>query len=388
MRWTQEIDALHEEAAASRGHEDFGTDDYREALGVLCQSVEAEARLTPAGELALRAMLVDALSARLDCEAGWAAYPAAAVQKVDAPIVIVGLPRTGTTALHHLIAQDPGLQSLEHWLMRAPKPRPAPPDWPADPDFQAAHARLEALFGRSPDMKAIHEIEAPLPDECWNLFSQTFLHSSWEANFDVPTFARWWADQDLDVAYQRHRRNVQLIGQGGPPRRWVFKDATHLFDLDALLRTYPDALIVQTHRDPVALIPSVCSLCASARSPLNASLDPEAFGASTLELWARGIDAMMQARARHPEVTFYDLSFEAFLADPIAAIAGIYDHFGLTLSAEAETAMRRFRDARPKGRHGQHRYRLEDWGLQANEIRDRFRVYTQTYDVRPEPEPT
>jgi Ni/Co efflux regulator RcnB len=384
MRWTDEIEAMHAEAAAARGHADFGADDYREALGVLCASLDADARLTPMGELALRGMIVDALSARLDCEAGWSQHPEAADHAIVAPLVIVGLPRTGTTALHHLIAQDDGFQALEHWLMRHPKPRPPRAGWEGDPDFRATDARVRMIFERSPEMKAIHEIEADLPDECWNLFTQTFLHSSWEANADVTGFARWWAGQDLDPAYRRHRRNVQLIGHREPARRWLFKDATHLFDLDALLRTYPDAIVVQTHRDPVTLIPSVCSLCWAARGALNQGTDPSVFGASTLVLWERGIDAMMQARARHPATPFYDLAFDRFLADPIAAIAGIYDHFGLTFSAEAEAAMRRFRDERPKGRHGTHRYDLSDWGLDADEIRARFRDYTRAYDVRPE----
>jgi len=384
MRFNDEIEAMHEEAIAARGSQDFGADDYREALAVLCESLDADASLTPIGEFALRGMIVDALAARLDCEAGWAAHPEAEQHAVEAPIVIIGLPRTGTTALHHLMAQAPDVQALEHWLMRTPKPRPPLSRLRDDADFLAAEARVAMIFERSPDMKAIHEIEADLPDECWNLFAQQFIHSSYQANADVGRYAKWWADQDLTPVYRRHLRNVQLIGHREPEKRWLFKDATHLFDLDALLAVYPDARIVQTHRDPVSLIPSVCSLCWSARSALNDGTDPIAFGASTLDLWRRGIEDMMAARARHPETPVYDLAFDRFVADPVAVIAEIHDAFDLPLSQDTAASMRAFREARPKGRHGEHRYALGDWGLDADAIRERFSEYTRTYDVREE----
>lgn len=387
MGFSDEIEAMHAEAVAARGHDDFGRDDYREALGVLCEALDGDASLTPTGELAVRGMLVDALSARLDCEAGWARHPEAADHAVEAPLVIIGLPRTGTTALHHLMSRDPATQALEHWLMRTPKPRPPADRLRDDADFLAAEARVAMIFERSPDMKAIHEIEADLPDECWNLFAQQFIHSSYEANADVARYARWWIEQDLTPVYRRHRRNVQLIGHREPEKRWLFKDATHLFDLDALLAVYPDARIVQTHRDPVALIPSVCSLCWSARSALNEGTDPIAFGAATLDLWHRGIDDMMSARARHPEARFFDLAFDRFVADPIAAIAEIHDAFDLPFTDAAESAMRAFRAARPKGRHGAHRYALDDWGLDADAIRERFADYTRAYAVRDETSP-
>ena len=257
--FSESIDHFHAQASEARGLDDFGDDDYREALDVLCGSLDEDARLTPVGEIALQAMITDALQARLLCEEGWRRYPEASDARIERPLVIVGLPRTGTTALHHLMAQDPGLQAFEHWLMRAPKPRPDRADWDADPDYQAAVARVDMMFARSPDMRAIHEIEAFLPDECWNLFSQNFVHSSYEANADVRGYADWWANADMRPVYARHRRNAQLIGHQEPDKRWLFKDATHLFGAAALLDVYPDAMIIQTHRVPIPMIASVCS---------------------------------------------------------------------------------------------------------------------------------
>ncbi|MEZ4354473.1 MAG: sulfotransferase [Myxococcota bacterium] len=389
--FSDSIEAFQDAARAARGLDDFGADDYREALGVLCRSLDTEARLTPVGREAVRGLIVDALIARLVLEAGWRRHPEAGEVPIEAPIVIVGLPRSGTTALHHLMSRSPGVQSLEHWLMRTPRPRPPRARWGEDPDFREAADRLESVYARSPAMRAIHEIEADLPDECWNLFAQCFAHSGWPANVDVPGYAAWWLECDMEPAYRRHRRAVQLIGLGAPPGgpgttppRWLFKDSTHLFALDALLATYPDARIVQTHRDPAQVLPSVCSLCWSSRAPLNETDDRKVFGRATLDLWQRGMDDFLRVRkqdeARHPE-RYLDLPFARFTADPIAAIREIHERFDLPWNGETEQTMRRFRAERPPGRHGGHRYGLEEWDLEADEIEARFAPYLRRFDV-------
>lgn len=373
------IAAFHEEARTARRLEDFGEDDYGVALEVLCRSLDEDARLTEVGRFALRGMIVDALEARLLVEEGWKRHPECAEYRIERPIVIVGLPRTGTTALHHLLSQDPGLQALEHWLQRAPKPRPGRSEWEGDPDYRAAVERVRTIFERSPEMRAIHEIEAHLPDECWNLFAQCFAHSGYEANADVSGYAAWWSAFDMTPVYRRHLRNARLIGHREADRRWLFKDATHLFDLDALLEVYPDALIVQTHRDPVELIPSVCSLCWASRRALNEGTDPAEFGRSTLALWARSIRAMMAARARRDPKQFFDLPFTRFVSDPIGSIREIHAHFGLDLTSEAEAAIARFRSENPRGKHGEHRYTARQWGLDADSIAEAFREYTEAF---------
>ena len=383
IQFTDSIEQWHDAAREARGGlHDFGEDDYLEALGILCRSLDEDARLTEAGELAIQGMIMDALEARLLVEAGLQRHPEADEARIERPLVIVGLPRTGTTLLHHLLAQDPGLQGFEHWLQRTPKPRPPRDEWEGDADYRASVERVRLIYERSPDMRAIHEIEAFLPDECWNVFSQNFAHSSWEANADVPRYAAWWAECDMTPAYRRHRRTAGLIGYREPDRRWLFKDATHLFGLDALLSVYPDAMIVQTHRDPARVISSVCSLCWSSRRAMNEGTDPIAFGRSTLDLWERGIRRMMEARAGRDPKQFYDLPFEDLVEDPVAAIRDVYESFGIEYSVEADAAMARFRDQNPKGKHGEHHYSLSEWGLDREEIAERFRSYEEAFDTR------
>ena len=383
--FSDSIASLHAHASEARQLDDFGEDDYSQALEMLCRSLDEDAALTPLGELTFQTMITDALEARLLAEDGWKRNPAAGNARVERPLVIIGLPRSGTTALHHLIAQDPGIQTLEHWIQRTPKPRPPRSAWQQDPDYLASEARVRMMYERSPEMRAIHEIEAHLPDECWNLFSQNFSHSSYQANADVHQYARWWANADMTPVYRRHLRNVQLIGHREPQKRWLFKDATHLFDAGALFEVYPDALIVQTHRDPARLIPSVCSLCWSARGALSQGTDMAAFGRSTLELWERSIFNMMAAREKQDPSQFFDLPFERFVSDPVRAIEEIYRAFDLAFTSDVKAAVERFRSDNPKGKHGEHAYSASQWGLDSEEIHERFRRYTDTYEVQLSP---
>ncbi len=374
-------EALHHEARLASGLDDFGDHEYREGLRALLASLDEEARLNPVGRMVLRAMIVEALVARLYTARGRAEHPACRDAPIERPLVIVGLPRTGTTALQHLLARSPDLQALELWLTSAPKPRPPRTAWPEDPAFRACDERMKLVHERSPDMMAIHPMAADLPDECWRLLGQSFAHSSWQANTNVPSYGRWWAKSDMRPAYRQHKRNLQLIGHREPGRRWLLKDATHLFALDAFLDVYPDALVVQTHRDPLDLIPSVCSLCWAARRPLNEPEDRARFGRSTLELWERAIFAAHEVRQRRSPAQFFDLPFERFASDPLGAARDIHAHFDLPYGEAAEAALRRFHEANPRGRHGEHAYALEDWGLDAGEIRERFRPYVEAYDV-------
>ena len=385
MSFVAEEEALHEAARTATGLDDFGDDTYLAGLRALLGSLDEDARLTPLGELAVRGMIVEALAGRLHSEAGFARMDEPDAAAVRAPLVILGLPRTGTTALHRLLARDPRLQSLELWLATTPKPRPRREAWPDDPEFRACDDRMRGLYERSPEMKAIHWMAADLPDECWHLLAQNFAHSSWQANAHVPGYARWWAAHDMRPAYHRHRRNLALIGSAEPERRWLLKDATHLFDLGAFLDVYPDACLVQTHRDPVPAIASVCSLCWAARGPIDRAQDRRAFGRATLELWERAVLGALAVRRERGEGNFHDVPFEAFAADPLGAARGIQERFGLAPDAASEAALAAWQAAHPRGEHGAHRYDLADWGLEAGEIRERFRPYTEAFDIRPTP---
>ncbi|MCP4040323.1 MAG: sulfotransferase [bacterium] len=369
---------LLEAAVAQAGCEDFGEDEFRAGLRVLLEALDDNTLLNGMGRLVIRHLIVRDLAARLIAQRGFREVPDSAAQPIERPLVIVGLPRTGTTALQEMLSLDPQFQGIELWLTRAPKPRPARAAWSADPDYRACDESVALIRAHQPELYAIHRMEAAKVDECWNLMAQSFAHSSWLAQTQLPAYRAWFDTCDMRPVYERHRRNLQLIGANEPAKRWLLKDSTHLFALEALLEVYPDACVVQTHRDPVSSIPSVCSLCWTARHTLNKGESRSAYGRGILDLWHGGVERTLAVRKRKDREQFFDVSFRRFKEDPVATIDGIYSHFGLHLDAATRARMEGYRSENPPPVH---RYTPDEWGLGAGEIRERFADYAATHDL-------
>ena len=371
-------DALHTIARQRTGHEDFGPDDYREGLGVLLQSLDADADLSPAGRQAAVEFVVTALAGRLVSQASFAANPSYCDVRIEAPIIVVGLPRTGTTALHRMLCSLDGHQGLELWLGQNPMPRPAREDWPEQPGFVRTTAMLEAQHAAAPEMRAIHEMAPDQPDECWNLLRQTFTSVTFECLFAVTTYSRWWATSDMTAAYARWADNLRLVGMNARERRWILKDPSHLFAPEALLAALPDATIVMTHRDPAKSIPSVCSLNATARRGNDRAYDAAKLGREQQELWARGIDRLIAARESCPD-RFVDVHFHDLVEDPVAVLCRIGDRSGTELTEADERAARDWLSANPARPH---RYEDAECGLSDEAVRERDSEYVEHFGVR------
>jgi Sulfotransferase family len=361
---------LHASASRATGLADFGPDDYTDGLEVLLESYARDAGLTPLGAKATRALLRGALVARLLSQAGWQAHPGHADVAVERPVFVTGLPRTGTTALHRLLVADPAHQGLELWLAEAPQPRPPRPTWDDNPVFtyiQAAYARHHVAH---PEFMGMHYMAADQVEECWQLLRQSMRSVSFECLAHLPGYSAWLRAADWTRAYRRHRRNLQLIGLNDAGRRWVLKNPSHLFALDALLAVYPDALVIQTHRAPQAAIASVCSLAAQACDGWSEVFRGLVIGRDQLELWACGLELFLAERARHHAARFYDVQYEDFVADPFGTVEAVYGYFGLPLSGAAADAMRSLAAAHTAG--AGHRYALADFGLTGAEVDERF----------------
>ena len=367
------VEDLRESASRLTGLTDFGADDYSDGLAVLLESYARDAELTPSGEKATRALLRGALMARLLSEAGWQAHPGYAEVAVERPVFVTGLPRTGTTALHRLLVADPAHQGLELWLAEAPQPRPPRAAWADDPVFQYIAAACARHHVEHPEFMGVHYVAADQVEECWQLLRQSMRSVSFECLAHLPTYSAWLRDQDWTGAYQRHRRNLQLIGMNDAGQRWVLKNPSHLFALDALLATYPDALVIQTHRAPQVAIASVCSLAAQASAGWSTGFRGAVIGRDQLELWAFGLERFLAERARHDAARFYDVHYEDFVADPFGTVQAAYRYFGLPLSAAAADAMRSLIAADAASSRGPgHRYTLSDFGLTGAEVDERF----------------
>jgi Sulfotransferase family len=365
---------LHASATKITGLEDFGADDYRDGLAVLLEAYAREAALTPLGRKVKRSFLRGALVARLLSEAAWQSWPGYAAVRIERPIFVTGLPRTGTTALHRLLAADPAHQGLEMWLTQAPGPRPPRETWAANPVFQQIQAGYERHHAEHPEFMGVHYIAADQVEECWQLLRQSMRSVSYECLAHLPTYSQWLRTQNWTGAYRRHRRNLQLIGLPDAGQRWVLKNPSHLFAADALLAVYPDALVIQTHRAPRTAIASVCSLAAQASAGWSTTFSGPVIGRDQLELWARGLEQFRDVRARHDPARFCDVAYDEFVADPVGTVESIYARFGLTLSGPAGDAMRALARSQQSGGDARpaHRYALSDFGLTGEQVDERF----------------
>ncbi|GAA1457267.1 sulfotransferase family protein [Williamsia maris] len=355
---------LHASATKACGLDDFGADDYIEGLEVLLDSYANEAGLTELGSKMFRFFLRGALVARLLSEASWKANPGYADVAVDRPVFVTGLPRTGTTALHRLLTADPAHQGLEMWLAEFPQPRPPRDTWEANPVFQQINSGLEQHHVDNPEFMGLHYMSADDVEECWQLLRQTMKSISYESLAYLPSYSRWLAQQDWTNAYERHRKNLQLIGLNDPGKRWVLKNPSHLFALDELMSVYPDALIIQTHRPPRTIIGSMCSLAQSATDGWSTTFVGEKVGRTQLELWSRGLRRFTEARARYDPDQFVDVDFTELRDDPIGTVERVYSALGAPFTDDARAAMTTMDGESKSGdRKPTHRYSLADFGL-------------------------
>jgi len=370
------VEDLHASATRMTGLTDFGADDYTEALGVLLDSYARDEDLTPFGSKISRVFLRGALVARLLSEAAWKQHPGHADVRIERPIFVTGLPRTGTTALHRLLTVDPAHQGLEMWLTEMPQPRPPRDTWESNPVFQAIEQQFSKHHVEHPEFMGVHYMSAGEVEECWQLLRQTFKSVSYECLANLPTYSKWLEGQDWTNAYERHRKNLQLIGLHDQDRRWVLKNPSHLFALDELMAVYPDALIIQTHRPVRTLVPSMCSLAEQATEGWSNKFRGEVIGRSQLDLWARGLEDFTAARAKYDPAQFIDVDYRDFVADPLGTVEKVYSHFSIPLSEQAHRAMEDMHaESRSGNRKPAHKYTLEEYGLTAEEVDERFGDY-------------
>jgi hypothetical protein len=369
------------EASATRltSLSDFGGDDYREGLGVLLESYARDEQLTELGRRVKRSELRGALVARLVSEAGFAAHHLDE-STIKRPIFVTGITRTGTTALHRLLAADPSHQGLEQWLCQMPQPRPPRETWAGNPVFQQVQSGFDSFYAAKPDFAGVHYIAADTVEECWQLLRQSAMSVSYESLGHVPTYSAWLAQQDWTPAYRRHRRNLALIGANDPDKRWVLKNPSHMFAVDALLAVYPDAIIVQTHREMRTAMASSCSLSALATEGYSTKFVGETIGRDLIDMLGRAADAMTNARERHDPAHFCDVAYDDLVADPVRTVEAIYRQFDLPWTQQVQEAVIAEHAASKSGhRAPAHKYALADFGLTEAEVDARFAEYTARY---------
>ncbi|AQT81803.1 sulfotransferase family protein [Mycolicibacterium litorale] len=370
------VESLKASATKATGMDDFGVDDdnYQEALRVLLDSFRNDADLTELGSKMHRFFVRNALVARLLSEAAFKQYPQHVDVPIERPIFVTGLPRTGTTALHRLLCGDPRHQGLELWLAEFPQPRPPRETWPDNPVFAELDARFKKAHDENPDYTGLHYMTADEVEECWQLLRQSLHSVSYETLAHVPTYAHWLAKQDWTKSYARHRKNLQLIGLNDPEKRWVLKNPSHLFALDAVFAVYPDALILQCHRPAETIMASMCSLSQHTTAGWSNTFTGDVIGADSLDTWSRGLELFNKERAKHNPAQFCDVDYFELIREPIRTVENIYSHFGIEMTDEARAAIQRTDEESKQGpRAPKHTYSLADYGLTEEQVKERFK---------------
>jgi len=373
--------ALLDGARAATGLDGFGDPGFREGLDVLLRALAEEAELNAIGWMAHQAQLTGYLCERLRIEDWYRRHPEIDDQKIGGPIFVTGLPRTGTTALSHLLAADPDTRSLQMWESNSPTPPPERATYATDPRIAEADARNTA-FRDDPDFLRMYDGTATSPTENIDLLGQHFATQHFEGMAHVPGYIRWWLGCDMVPAYRHHERVLKLLQWRCPATRWFLKSPPDLACLDAFVAVYPNARIVWTHRDPATVLASVCKLIWIVRRMQTDHVDLHELGREQLALWSQSVQRALAFRRRVGEACFADVFMKDLVARPIETVAALYDRIALPFTAAAESAMRAWSAEHPQHKHGALPYTLEEFGLRADQVHEAFHDYAQHFDLR------
>ncbi|HEY2626787.1 MAG TPA: sulfotransferase [Candidatus Udaeobacter sp.] len=303
-------------------------------------------------------------------------YPGIARQEIREPLFIVGLPRSGTTLLHTLLAADPEHRVPLTWEVMTPSP---PTRDNEQRRIQRATQSCNCLNWLAPTFRYVHAVGAELPQECVGLMTPSFMSDQFDTMYYVPSYRAWFFRQDMLPAYEYHRFFLQHLQFRLSARRWVLKAPTHMSALPTLLSVYPDALFVQTHRSPLEAMASVSSLITILRRVFSDAVDPIVVFSEAIQYWSQALDTFLQERDRLPRKRVCDLDFLELRRNPIAAVQRVYQHFGWVLSREAEQRMRVLLAKQPKEQYGNHRYNLWQFGYDAAEGARAFASYCERF---------
>jgi hypothetical protein len=377
------LDQLHDLVASEAGGADFGPDDYLPGLKVLLQSMDYDPHFSAQGRRAAWGQVVGVLKGRVHAIRSMKDNPGFDAQPIVSPVVITGVPRTGTTALHRLMAVDPRDQGLQTWLLDSPMPRPPIETWPSDPEFQKSMAVIEARYAAAPQKRAAHHIAAEEVHECCMVLWQSFVSNLWSCGWSAPTYDAWWGAQSEEAAYRYYYKCVQLIGSNEPNKRWLLKNPGHIENLDLLFAVFPDARVIQTHRDPAKAIPSLVSLLMNLHPIMEegrVEQRAENMLAREVAKWSNAVRKAEAVRERHPGKVL-DVVHADFHREPMAVLERIYAFVGMDIPGDVRAGLAQRIEEKPELARGVHRYDIRDYGMTEDEARAPFGDYVQRYEL-------
>ncbi|MDA9751022.1 sulfotransferase [Gammaproteobacteria bacterium] len=369
-----------DQAKSETGLSDLGEPLFLEGLNKLIDSINNEANLNEIGIQAQPIRIQGLLSNRLRFEEDLKKFPEILEQEIIAPIVIVGLPRTGSTMTHRLLASDPNHTAMLWWEGRYPALLPGEKRGDIEARMQLGKAEVDAVVAASPEALDIHPWDYKGADEEILLLEHNFLSTVPESFMALPSYSEWIEEQDHALAYEDLKKFIQYLQWQNPGRenkRWVLKSPHHLGFIDKMISVFPDAKIIQTHRDPIKTVPSFCSMCANLFEPLTTNFDKVFIGKHWSNKLTRALNHCMNISEKHPD-NFLDLEFLNMIKDPIDEMKKIYDFIGEPFGEKTEVAMEAWREEN-KHEMGAHKYSLEEYDLTESQINNNFSKYQQKY---------
>jgi hypothetical protein len=374
---------LIKRAHSTTGLVDFGEETFREGLERLTDAVDREARLTESGAAAFDAQLVHHLSQRLQVEDWYRRHPEIDNEQITAPLIGLGLPRTGSTALGCLLGEDPAARSLRSWEASTPCPPPEKATEHSDPRIERARQSLARRGELFPRMKTMFPSSPTSPTECHGLQALDFKTHLFQAQVQVPSYSTWLNEEaDLIPTYRYVKRVLKLLQWRCPPQRWRLKNPSHILFIDALNEVFPDARFWMTHRDIADVVPSAADLYYELARAFSDDIDKHYLGRLNADTWELGMRRLIAFRDAGHEERFLDIPFAPFQKNPFPFIERLYAFLGEDFSPEARSRMEQWRTDTPREQHGEHRYEPTDFGLSVPGLRERFRFYSERFGLR------
>ena len=374
------VEALIAAAQQQSGFSNLGDDSILEGLRILVHSLNAEAKLTKAGTKRWEANIVSTLVNRLRVEDYLASHSELLNRPIDRPMFVFGLPRTGTTLTINLLNADPARRCFLRWEAVDSVPPPRAGDLSSDRRCLAEQERIDQSLKYIPHIAAMHHEDANSPTECQFAMSPSFCAQYYEANADIPTYRKWFLETSYLPAFRYHKRLLQLL-QAEASGRWTLKNPWHPLYLDDLMSVYPDAQLVMTHRDPVEVVGSACSLIKAVRQMYSDDVDNMRIGECMLDIFDRMIERTIAYKEKHGESSIYDVQYADLMRDPISVLRDLYRNFGEPFTSQAKTSMTAYLASNPQGKHGRHEYALEDYGLSKEMVRNHYRDYVSRFAI-------
>ena len=368
-----------EESRKATGLDDFGPGDIRPGLEALAATYETGG-FNERGRKRNRRRLVQLLSTRLKMQAAFSAHPEILERPISKPMVLTGMPRSGTSALFNLLARDPAARPLLLWETQFPDPLDGLEDGQPDPRRDALEAHYAKSREANPEFTKIHYAAADNPEECVLVHAYSFHGVQMGVEIMREPYASWYRQQDLSEMYTYYKKTLQLLDWQRPGERWLLKAPAHLWGIDPLIETFPDVSIVWSHRNPLLCTASICSMTWTMLDPV-AETPKHELGPVVMDFYATSLERGLAMRAEHDPRRFVDVTHDDFVDDSLGVVERIYQHFGMPIRAEARQAFEQQVTDNPQGKHGTHEYSLEEYGLDPDQVRERFAAYIERFQI-------